>query len=302
MHDAQWVAELEVDLPNRDAPSEDPALPATRLVEALTSLLPAAAVAGGYPLALVESAGAYLELSFPVLGSTRTDAFQAALRDLTTAMASAQVEPGPMTLTIITSDEAQPGTVLEPPRSREVLVEIRPDNRYASTLGISDPLARGALMAASVGIIIEVKAAMLDLEHGTSPLETSFGDRYLPNAFGDQYDETFFVQLHVSLIVVGYVLAQPSDWTPCCPLEELALAILVMAAADALEEQGEVDTLEALAGAMTEEARQRVRRLYEATDPSDVAPELSPDPSKWAARFEDANGVPHPLVGRAVDN
>lgn len=231
---------------------------------------------GPWPTQIVRSDDAYAETSLLVVADSLPHALRRAADVAAEALTEAQIDPGPVRLSIGAVHErdganggqrAAPGLGAAAPAPA-----VAPDECYARAWHVDDHLAQGALRRASLQILDELDEAVYDMRHGTPAGETLFVHDHLPPAFARVYDEAFLERFRVCLVVVGYKLGQDPALAPGCLAEEVALEVVRRLAARLIEDvDPEATSREALLGVFEVCGDEEVLDLFAMEERTDAA-------------------------------
>jgi hypothetical protein len=279
-----WEVRLAVEIrnPEPDAKYEeddDVEMPESARSQRLYAALQArqAPNDGPWPTQIVRSDDAYAETSFVVSAADRGAALRVSADLADAALAEADIEAGPVSISISGIDErdepdAEHGLESFANEEAEAATIVERDEHYARGWCVDDPLAQGALKRAAIQILEELDEAFHEVQHGTPVGDTNFVQEYLPAGFVPAYDERFLDCFRTCLVVVGYKLAQDPAIRPGCLAEELALEVIRRLAADLLEEsQTGEPSIRALRGIFEICEDDDVLDLYEMEEPADAA-------------------------------
>lgn len=149
-----------------------------------------------------------------------------------------------------------------------------PDPRFAEQWFMDEPVAQGALKAASVSLLDQLEEAQVALGDSHAPdLSDSGPLGFFPAGWRPALHASVVRKLRVAAVVVGWKLAQPGPpIVPVCLAEEIALelirqeAILKLELADAPE-----SSIEATRGLHETCEDDDVLDLWEMQEPADAA-------------------------------
>jgi hypothetical protein len=279
-----WEARLAVEIRNPEPGVEyeddaDVEMPESARSQRLYAALLArqAPSDGPWPTQIVRSDDAYAETSFVVMAADRGAALRLSADLADAALGEADIEAGPVSISISGIDErdepdAEHGLESFASEEVEASSSVEPDEHYARSWCVDDPLAQGALKRAAIQILQDLDEAFHEVLHGTSVGDTDFVQDYLPAGFVPAYDERFLERFRTCLVVVGYKLAQDSAIRPGCLAEELALEVIRRLAAGLLEEsETDEPSIGALRGIFEICEDDDVLDLYEMEEPADAA-------------------------------
>jgi hypothetical protein len=280
-----WKVQLSVEIrnpePGEEPHDEDADLPdsarSQRLYEALDTRQPPSE--GPWPTQIVRTDDGYAVTTFLVAAADRLGALQRGAEVTAAALADAEIDAGPFSLSISGLEE---GDAPDPDHDldfegpevddEEAAEELEQDADFARAWGVDDPLAQGALRESAIAILDEVDGAFHEVLHGASVGETYFVEDYLPGAFSRAYDEEFLLRFRVCLVLMGYKLAQDPAIRPGCVAEMLALEVIRRRAHGRLEEVGaDGEHIEALRALYEVGGDDGILDLYDMEEPADAA-------------------------------